>query len=289
MVNMTIINEHVARDPALGIFLNNLKLRRHRQGTRVPEIVERLFSGQQSLDIAREMGISPAAVSKSATDVGLAGLARYNTQKIFGERSALRVIAKVDAQVRAQEALRVAQRQSTITVHNGCGVLLLPTGHACLFDECDRALIESRDWRLEGKGHPYIIGRGAIGGTERLSRVIMGVPKDMLVDHINGNTLDNRRSNLRIVTYWQNNANKRAAEGGKSKYKGVSIGKRGRWFASITVDGVTASLGRYDTQEEAARAYDTFARAIHGQFACLNFPEEGEQSAHRPHFRKAIA
>ena len=120
------------------------------------------------------------------------------------------------------------------------------------------------------------------GGTTRLGRFLMRPAAGQVVDHINGNPLDNRRSNLRVVTSQANNRNRAKAKGPySSKFKGVSH-IRGKWKAVIYKDYRQKYLGTFDTQEEAARAYDAAARDLFGQHAALNFPKVGEQSAHRP-------
>jgi hypothetical protein len=102
------------------------------------------------------------------------------------------------------------------------------------------------------------------------------IPEGYEVDHINGDTLDNRRENLRLVSHNQNAMNKRNQQGSKSRFKGVSWHKgERRWRAAIWLDGETVMVGRFDDEEEAARAYDAKARAAFGEFARLNFPDEG--------------
>lgn len=94
------------------------------------------------------------------------------------------------------------------------------------------------------------------------------------VDHINRNRLDDRRSNLRLSTPSQNRANATARTRNRSGFKGVSISKHtGRWQSILTFEGKRHFLGRFDTPEKAAAAYDDAARVHFGEFAVLNFPE----------------
>lgn len=93
------------------------------------------------------------------------------------------------------------------------------------------------------------------------------------IDHINGIRTDNRISNLREATPLESQWNTRSRSG-TSQYKGVSKrSKDSRWTAEIRVSGSNRYLGRYDTEREAALAYDAAARAAHGLYARLNFPD----------------
>lgn len=115
-----------------------------------------------------------------------------------------------------------------------------------------------------------------------MHREIMNIPGGLSgqhVDHINHDGLDNRKQNLRIATKAQNrqNATKGGDFNGKpctSKLKGVSIAGRGskKWSARICSNKEKMIIGYYDTQEEAARAYDEAALKYFGEFASLNFP-----------------
>ena len=106
-----------------------------------------------------------------------------------------------------------------------------------------------------------------------MHRFIMKAERGQIVDHINGNTLDNRKENLRIVTAQQNSQNRlRTVSPGKtSNFKGVSWNKqRQKWFAGIRADGVTHRLGFFDDEIEAALAYDAAAKIHHGEYARTN-------------------
>lgn len=107
--------------------------------------------------------------------------------------------------------------------------------------------------------------------VERLHTFLTGWP---LVDHIDGNGLNNRRSNLRPATVSQNNANSRARLS-ISGYRGVARHKpTGLWQAYIHADGKHRSCGYFRDVVEAARARDLAAFKHFGEFARLNFPEE---------------
>lgn len=99
-----------------------------------------------------------------------------------------------------------------------------------------------------------------------------------LVDHIDGCGLNNTRSNLRLATAGQNQANRRIAARNAAGFKGV-VAHRGRWRAQINTNRTRVRLGLFDSREEAARAYDDAARAAWGEFACVNFPQGAESGA----------
>lgn len=121
------------------------------------------------------------------------------------------------------------------------------------------------------------------GKTIFLHKEILPPPIGMLVDHVNHNGLDNRRSNLRLATYGQNQANRRSKRGTSSPFKGVWHYKaRNRWCAEITRKGMRHHLGTFHSEMDAALAFDEAARVLDGAFACLNFPGPAEVGALRP-------
>jgi len=163
-------------------------------------------------------------------------------------------------------------------IHNMPDAVRVPVGegHYALVDRDDLHLVEGHTWSLL-RGHTGKLYAYA-SGTVYMHRLIAQTPAGMETDHINGDGLDNRRSNLRHATASQNRANtgKPARPDGSrhsSRFKGVSWDRsRGRWQAKITVNGLCRNLGRYDYEESAAAAYDRAALAAWGEFAYLNFP-----------------
>ena len=91
-----------------------------------------------------------------------------------------------------------------------------------------------------------------------------------LTDHINGNTLDNRKQNLRPATHQQNMANRKIQKNNTSGFKGVTPFKN-KWRAKTRVNGADVHIGIFGTKEEAAQAYNNFAVANFKTFARLNY------------------
>lgn len=148
----------------------------------------------------------------------------------------------------------------------------LTKGRVALVDDEDYDAVSQFRWCARQNTSGDIV---AIRNTSKLvkdgprqiqmHRWLMKPGRGREVDHINGNTLDNRRCNLRIATRSQNLANRRAFSG--TGYKGVSRYKNDHsrylmQFAKV-----------FETAEEAARVYDRIARLIHGEYAKLNFPD----------------
>lgn len=106
-----------------------------------------------------------------------------------------------------------------------------------------------------------------------MHRLIMSPLKELYIDHINRNTLDNRKLNLRVCTHQENCRNKwQSKEGKSSRYKGVWRNKRDKtWMTAIRIaKEVRKHLGSFETEIEAATAYNEAALKYHGQFARLN-------------------
>jgi len=149
--------------------------------------------------------------------------------------------------------------------------IALSRGRFVWVDEQDFAIVSKHSW------HCYTNNRVnyARSGKIRMHRLILRPPDGMVIDHIDGDGLNNRRSNLRICTPAENSANRSIAS--KHGFKGVSFKaqrKRNPWQAALKFRGQRVSLGSYPTKEDAARAYDKGALAAWGDFARLNFPDE---------------
>lgn len=124
---------------------------------------------------------------------------------------------------------------------------------------------------LRGKT-PYVYLRARGKKQIALSRLIMEAKPGEVVDHINGDTLNNKRANLRICTAAQNALN-RMAHGEASKFRGVTWGPRQKkWRAAIQKDRKQYHIGYFKDEVDAARAWDARAKMLHGEFARLNFP-----------------
>lgn len=150
--------------------------------------------------------------------------------------------------------------------------IILKHGIVCLIDEQDYDMLSQHKWYLK-------LGKYAMTTINRknytMHRMILGLTdRKILVDHINGNGLDNRKANLRTCNSQENIRNTRKHRG-SSKYKGVCWDKYNKkWKSSIVVDLKHISLGNFLDEEVAARAYDKAAIERFGEFAWLNFPKQ---------------
>ncbi len=147
----------------------------------------------------------------------------------------------------------------------------LNDGEVAVCDAADYDLIAPHTWS-NIKGYPSFTDNVSIPRHTVKMHAVLN-PSWEMADHINGDPLDNRRENLRQCSAQQNAANSRSHDGTTSVYKGVSWdSSRDKWISSIQTAGRTKHVGRFDDEMEAARAYDSHALALHGEFARLNFP-----------------
>lgn len=157
----------------------------------------------------------------------------------------------------------------------------------------DYAVVDAQDAEEVGKynwtgcqpknnRYPYALthirhpdGTGTTVHLHRLIAKLAGFGDSEQVDHVSHDGLDCRRSNLRPATRAENNRNKQRPRNNTSGFKGVGRDAGASWRARIRVDGKLHHLGRFDTPEAAAKAYDQAAVRYFGQFASLNFPQAG--------------
>lgn len=168
-----------------------------------------------------------------------------------------------------------ARRRPCVPVDDKHARVILTRGMFALIDSADVRLVEAHSWCAHRSSSGFY-------ATCRINRelifmhhFVLGVPSDICVDHKNGDRLDNRRDNLRLATAQQNMCNQRP-RGGSSRFKGVHWNRHaGKWQASLTIDYRYVYLGLFTNEVEAASAYDRAARELFGEFARLNFSEEG--------------
>ena len=122
-------------------------------------------------------------------------------------------------------------------------------------------------YAVRGLRHPD----SGIKTTIAMHAVLVPVESPLRVDHENGDGLDNRLSNLRVATHQQNMRNRGPNRNGTSGFKGVTWNRsRSKWQTAINIDRRLVFIGRFDSAEEAARAYNAAALEHHGEFAWLN-------------------
>lgn len=152
----------------------------------------------------------------------------------------------------------------------------LTKGMVAIVDDDDYERLSKFGWFYHKNG--YAMRSYKIDGNSKKSRMhreVLMAPKGKDVDHINGNKLDNRKSNLRIATRSQNNANSKLSSHNNSGYRGVGwMPARNKWRARIQINGKGIHLGLFETIEEAALAYNAAARKYFGEFAKLNVIKE---------------
>lgn len=161
------------------------------------------------------------------------------------------------------------------------GVVEIPLakGLSVVIDAKDECWVRAFKWNAHRVGNT-VYARTSFPRKLYLHELIVKAPAGGTVDHKNGNGLDNRRQNLRPATRRQNGQNSRSRRNSTSVFLGVCKDKeRGGWIAQIKRSNDSRRrIGRFQTEEEAARAYDAEALQAFGEFANLNFPIQQEAS-----------
>jgi hypothetical protein len=173
--------------------------------------------------------------------------------------------------------------KNQITVEGDVAHITLSQGYFAVIDAGDVEMVSPHRWwawvnyRIDGSILAVYALTGARPNDKQikppLHRFLMDAPNGLEVDHIDRNGLNNRRSNLRIATHAENQQNQGLRVNNTSGFKGVNWHKpMQKWRAYIQANGKLHHLGLYSTPEDAARAYDTAAITLHGDFARLNAP-----------------
>jgi len=143
------------------------------------------------------------------------------------------------------------------------------------------AIVEAQDyyrlvrfrWHAVFNSKTFYAARIERGKTIKMHREITCGPKDLVVDHVDRNGLNNRRGNLRLCSAAENGRNTGSSARGTSKYKGVHWHRRMRkWAAAIQYNKKVYHIGYFSDEVEAAEAYDKKAREFFGKYGYLNFP-----------------
>jgi len=162
--------------------------------------------------------------------------------------------------------------------------IALTQGKYAIVDAADYEWLNQWKWCAMFRGSKVYAMRVERGKTILMHREIMKPPQGMVVDHIDGNGVNNRRVNMRNCTQRQNCHNRRPRENVTSQFAGVYKRKSqpDKWYARVRSGPIRAYLGPFDDEIEAAKARDQKARELHGEFAYLNFPEACETGDGRP-------
>lgn len=201
------------------------------------------------------------------------------------KKTVLRIVKEVPPPGGAKSWLSFSAKGREITpseiVHHAPGVLAIklsgPLGLMALIDENDRSKVEAFRWfpmRSDQAGEVfYARTENKHVGAVFLHNLIMPVPTGLIVDHKNGDPLDNRKDNLRPADKSGNAANKRPCAN-RSGYVGVSWHEKSKlWHVTVGWKRKVHSGGYFSCPREAALARDLLARQLQGEFAVLNFPE----------------
>lgn len=133
----------------------------------------------------------------------------------------------------------------------------LTQGFSAIVDDEDLAIVSKIKWQAQIKGDHVIAKAHRAGASVNapkilMHRLILGAKSGEMVDHINGNSLDNRRSNLRLATHKTNGQNRSKQRNNTTGFKGVNKYRNGKFRASIVVNRKSIHLGYFSSAMEAS-------------------------------------
>ncbi|MGB4825387.1 MAG: HNH endonuclease [Leuconostoc mesenteroides] len=158
-------------------------------------------------------------------------------------------------------------------------IIELTQGQFAIVDEEDFERVDKFKWRANRKKNGNFYARthwrdeNGRAIKKDLYSFVVNFKKEQQVDHINLNTLDCRRKNLRVATKQQNRFNTSVKETNKTKFKGVTFRGENIFEAKISCNKIYYKLGKFNNAEDAAKAYDKKAKELFGEFAWSNFKE----------------
>ena len=150
--------------------------------------------------------------------------------------------------------------------------------HNIIIDDEDWEMVKLYNWHIEYAPATltYYVNTNKCDNNGkqhnlRLHRYLTNCPKDKMVDHINHDGRDNRKSNIRICTHEENQWNRYKKRNNNNRYKGVSKSKKSKkWRSYINVNTKAIYLGSYPDEISAAKAYNEAAIKYYGEFALIN-------------------
>jgi len=154
--------------------------------------------------------------------------------------------------------------------------IILTQGKVAIVDDSDFEYLNQFKWHVNKQGNTYYVIRYKRTSLkkrvyESMHRLIMKPDKGFVIDHLDGNGLNNQRNNIRICTVSQNSMNRNKTVKNKSGFKGVIWWERNStWKAEIRLNKKKIYLGYYENIIDAARAYNAAAQKYHGEFANIN-------------------